>query len=193
MPFTITDSEIKNAIGDRIDEAILEFYTAQARTVQPRIHRRWVLSHNIGETAALLRATSGDTRGKVHAWMIGNSSYKRVRPLRSGESLWTLASNGSLKTVGPDRRDIVKSYRIWAYTQLDTGDDDNNSENTLIAEIEYVANYLSKFPTLGISTQEIKGHSEISFDPIDVFKYGELQVNVAQGQLDLYMYETISG
>lgn len=192
MGLVVKDREIKNAIGDLIEAAVSTYYTGLAKDIHPRVHRRWVLSHNLGESAALLKAIAGEDRGKVHAWMIGNNGYKRIRPTRSGEDYIGLAVNGSLGKVGPNVRYLIKSYRIWCYVQLETGDDDNNSENTLMSEIEYVANHLSKYPTLGITTKEIQGHTELSFEPIDVFKFGEIQANVAQGQIDVYLFEPIT-
>lgn len=191
MAFTITDSQIKNAIGNLIDAAVTEYYTAQSKNVKARIHRRWTLSHNIGESSALLKALDGDDRGKVHCWMIGLGSYKRLRPTRSGESMLSLAINGTLKQKQPDVRYVVKQYKIWAYLQLDTGNDITNSENKLASEIEYVSNYFSQYPKLNLITEEIKGHGELNFENIDTYKFGELQVNVAQGTLDIYMFESL--
>lgn len=191
MGLTITDSEIKNAIGDLIDDAVSAFYTSQGKTVKARIHRRWTLSHNVGESSALLKALEGEYRGKVHCWMIGTGSYKRIRPLRGGESLLNLAINGSLKQQQPDVRYVVKQYKIWAYLQLDTGDDITNSENRLVSELEYVANHLSHYPKLSIASEDIKGHGELNFDNIDTYKFGEIQVNVAQGTLDVYLFESL--
>lgn len=191
MGLTITDSEIKNAIGDIIDNAITAFYATQSRNVKARIHRRWTLSHNVGESSALLKALEGEDRGKVHCWMVGTGSYKRIRPLRGGESILNLAINGSLKQKQPDVRYVIKQYKIWAYLQLDTGDDSINSENKLMSELEFVANHMSNFPKLDLDSNEIMGHSELNFDSIDTYKFGEVQVNVAQGTLDVYLFESL--
>ena len=191
MAFVTTDSEIKNAIGDLIESAVAALYTSQGKNVKARIHRRWTLSHNIGESSALLKALDGDDKGKVHCWMIGTGSYKRIRPTRGGESLLNLAINGSLQQRQPDVRYVIKQYKIWVYLQLDTGNDDTNSENKLVSEFEYVANYLSTYPKLGLNTAEIKGHGELNFENIDTYKFGELQANVAQGTLDVYMFESL--
>lgn len=192
MALTLKDRDIKNAIGDLIDQALAELYVGANPPVNVKVLRRWTLSHNLGESSALLKATSGADVGKVHAWMIGAGSVKRIRPLRGGESYLGLAANGSLKITGPDLRYVIKSYRVWAYLQYRIGDDDDNSENTLMDEIEYVSNHVSKYPLLGLSGHEVKGHTELSFDTIDTFKFGEIQANVAQGQIDVYLYDTVS-
>lgn len=188
MALNITDSQIKNALGDIIKNSVTAMYTAQSANVIPRVHRRWVLSHNIGESSALLKALEGDYKGKVHCWMIGTESYKRIRPSR-GVDMLGLAVNGTLKQRQPDVRYIIKQYKIWVYLQLDTGDDSSNSENRLISEIEYVSNELSNYPKLGLTSEQVQGHGELNFETIDTYKFGELQVNVAKGKLDMYLFE----
>lgn len=188
MALEVTDSQIKNALGDLIKTSVMSLYSAGGANIIPRVHRRWVLSHNIGESSALLKAIEGDYKGKVHCWMIGTEGYKRIRPSRGVDTLG-LAVNGTLKQRQPDVRYVIKQYKVWVYLQLDTGNDDTNSENRLLSEIEYVSNELSKYPKLNLTSDQVQGHGELNFASIDTYKFGELQVNVAKGTLDLYLFE----
>lgn len=191
----VTDAQIKNALGDRIQEAINLLYTGANPSVDVRIHRHWILSSKIGENAAIMTALTGRDKGKVHAWMIGASQIKRVRP-DVKDDFDGMANRGMLKKVGPNRRDLVKTYRVWAAIQYDGGqvgtDEVNNSENALITELEAVSDYLSNSPTLGITDLSLQGHTDLQVDNIDTFSFGQTMVSLAQCSISVYLYKPIA-
>lgn len=188
----VTDSQIKNALGDKIVAALNDLYSTSTNLIP--VYRHWILSHKLGEVANLMKVTSGTEMGKVHGWMIGTSSSKRNRPDTSNDL--SAAHIGKLRKIGPNRRDIIKGYRVWCYHQLDdisTSTEVDNSENRLVTEIEHIAKKIDESPKLGISDFSFQGHSGISFDNIDTFAFGENLINVAQGNIEVYLFQDISG
>lgn len=191
----LTDVKIRQAIASIITSSLNTLYTGQ--DIEIRIYDHWMLGFNLGENAALLRSTEGDNLGKIHSWMVGSHGLSRVRhditesPLQAG-------NRGILKKVGPNRRDLVRNYKIWCFHQLDPGEDgnesNNNSENRLMSEIEYVSDAFSNNPTLGLSADDaqwLHGHTELQFKLIDTFSFGEAKANVAQGVLSVLTYKPI--
>jgi len=196
----IKDFEIRNAIKARIVEALDLFYDNANPLVNPKInvnvYQNWVLAHRSGESAALLRASSGRDLGKVHTWMIGSGGNSRYRPERHGKDLLAYANTGLLKKSGSNRRDVIKSFRIWAYLEYDEGsagnEDIDNSENLLTEEVDYVSKYLSKFPNLGITDLTFQGHGELQVEDMDIINYGDVIANVAFCTLEAVVFDDIS-
>lgn len=180
-----TDKEIRIAIAEVIRTALTSLYTVNPANV----YDHWILSHALGESAALLRPDSGVSKGKVHTWMIGLAGIDRERPDKRD-------NRGSLRKVGPNRRDIVRNYRIWAYYDLDSGTDgsesENNSENNITLELEKVSDAFSLAPILGIDNEWLQGHDELQFHLIDTFEFGETICHVAQGKLAVHLYKPIA-
>lgn len=187
MMTVATDAQIKQALQTQISAALTSLYTGSSPVVVPKVYNRWILSHDLGESAALLRATEGKYKGKIHAWMIGVDALKRSRSDEKNGYM-----SGSFKKVGPHRRDTFRTYKVWAYTQLDTGTDIDNSEDRLAIEVEYVSDWISKQPMLGLVQSAIQGHTELQFPVIDTFAFGEVQANVAQGSITVIMYKDLT-
>lgn len=196
----VKDYEIRNALKARIQEALNLYYDNANPLVNPKIdvnvYQNWVLAHRSGESAALLRAQTGRDAGKVHTWMIGSYGFSRIRPERHGKDLVNYATTGMLKRDGSKRRDVTKTFRIWAYLEYDggsTGNEDiDNSENQLTSEVDFVARYLSKFPTLGITDNSFQGHGELQAEDIDIVSYGEILANVLFGSIEVVIFDDIS-
>lgn len=182
----LTDVEIRKAIKNSINTALEDLYGGE----EVKVLSFWAISQ-IGKSLALLKAAEGDNAGYVQGWMIGSAGISRERPdLKDGHI------KGSLRQKGPGIRNIIKKYRVWAFKELDFGseegvEDDENSETLLVREIDYVADYLSKTPQLGINNSLMLGHSELQFQNIGVFNAGELIVNVAQGTLDIHYSQIV--
>ena len=191
----LTDLQIRNAIKQKIQEGLNLHYTGANPPVDVRLYNRWVLKDRRGQSAALLRAISGRDDGKVHCWMIGTSSIERTRADMHGKTSTGFAMTGSLKKKGPDRRDVVKRYKIYSFQEYNFGTDPDpdavNSENEIVQEFEAVSDYLSKYPTLGLSDPMIQGHLELQAEEIDIFEYGEITANVVIGYIDVVMFRTV--
>jgi hypothetical protein len=177
-----TDVEIRKAIASVIRNALVELYGATLGN-EVIIHDHWLWGFSLGENAALLRVKTGAEKGIIHGWIVGVNSTDRQRPEPKG------GAQGAhhLRNRNPNRRDILRSYRVWCYHQLDTGtaglESDENSENRLAIEIEAVADAFSKLPLMGIDNEWLMGNEELQFPVIDVFTFNNTQANVAQGTL----------
>lgn len=180
---TPSDTQVRANIASIITDALDDLYGS---VTIPRVHGHWILSLNLGESAASVRALSGDTKGKVHAWMIATESVFRERPdIKDG------FNTQSLQKMGPSRRNVVKTYRVWAFRQLETGTEVSNSENNLLSEIEHVSDFIDKSPTLGFTDNSVRGHLGLNFKLIDTFSFGDTLVNIAQGQLSVVFHRHI--
>jgi hypothetical protein len=188
----ITDKQIRQAIALKIKEALKAFYGVDDSDFHIRIHDHWILSSTTGQDQNMVKIRQGEEKGKIHGWMIGLASVTREQPSSAAGD-----SQGArrLKLVNVNRRDTLRSYRVWCYHQLDTGtagnESEENSENRLAAEIEAVADYFSNYPTLGIDDPQMMGHEELQFRPIDTFTFGSSLANVAQGTLDIRIQKPI--
>lgn len=181
MPTPIpSDQQIRANIAQIITDGLASLYSS---LTVPRVHSHWILSLNIGENAAMLKALSGTTMGKVHSYMIGLQSINRERPdLKDG------FNTQSLQKIGPTRRNIVKNYKVWAFRQLNTGTSASNSENDLILELESISDFVDKEPTLRFTENSVRGHTSLNFGNIDTFAMGELQVHIAQGNIAVVLH-----
>lgn len=177
-----TDVEIRKAIASVIRGSLIELYGSTLGN-QIIVHDHWLWGFSLGENAALLKVRDGSEKGKIHGWLIGLNSVQRQRPQPTN----TPQGAHHLRNRNPNRRDVLRSYRVWCYHQLDTGtvdlESDENSENSLAIEIETVADAFSKLPLMGIDNEWLMGNEELQFSLVDVFKFGEVQANVAQGSL----------
>ena len=185
-----TDIDIRKAIAATIRTALVDLYGSTDGN-EIIIHDHWLWGFSLGENAALLRVKSGAEKGKIHGWLIGLNSVQRARP----NPVSGAQGSHHLRNRNPNRRDILRSYRVWCYHQLDTGtagiESDENSENRLALEIEAVADEFSKHPLMGIDNEWLMGNEELQFAPIDVFKFGEAQANVAQGTLGVRLQKPL--
>lgn len=196
----VKDYQIKKALGDLIKAGLDLHYDNANVLVNPKVdvnvYRRWMLYGKRGESAAILRVATGRDAGRVHTWMIGTDDISRQRSDMHGKDPLAFANTGSLKKTGPNRRDTIKSYKVWAFLEYSDGtdgtDDADSSENMLIDEIDYIAGYLSKFPTLGLTDSSIQGHTELSFSNIDVYDYGEVRANVALGTISVVLFNNFN-
>lgn len=185
-----TDIEIRQAIASIINSSLISLYGSDMKV---RVHDHWMLAQALGEDAGALRVLEGAEAGKIHAWMIGLSGVGRTRPDVSQNEM----GNARLKTVGPKRRDTLRSYRVWCYHYIDSGtsgsESTTNSDSILSTEIEKVADAFSLNPTLGISNPFIQGHKELQFAPIDTFAFGKGGLaNIAQGTLEVVVYRDLT-
>lgn len=177
-----TDVQIRQAIASVIRSTLVDLY-GNTLGNEVIIHDHWLWGFSLGENAALLKVRAGTEKGKMHGWLIGLNSVSRDRPE---------PKNGAqglhhLRNRNPNRRDVLRSYRVWCYHQLDTGtagsESDENSENRLAIEIEAVSDAFSRLPLMGIDNEWLMGNEELQFSLIDVFNFGGTQANVAQGSL----------
>lgn len=184
-----TDLEIRKAIANTIRLGLRKLY---GDTVGDSIiiHDHWLWGFALGENAALLRVQTGVNKNLIHGWLIGLSGVSRERPSPQSNSTNRQGAH-YLRNSNPNRRDLLRSYRVWCYHQLDTGTSDNNSENRLALEIEAVADEFSLSPLMGIDNIWLMGNEELQFSPVDVFKFGEAQANVAQGTLNVRLQKAL--
>jgi len=185
-----SDVDIRKAIASVIRGALVELYADDDLANEVKVHDHWLWGFALGENAAVLRVTNGVEKGKIHAWMIGVQAVTRQRPVSQSEVPNRQGAH-RLRNMGPNRRDILRSYRVWCYHQLDTGTTDENSENRLTIEIEAIADAFSRNPLIGIDNVWLMGAEEIQFSPIDVYKFGEAQANVAQGTLNVRLQKPL--
>lgn len=177
-----TDVEIRIAIASVIRGALIDLY-GNTLGNEVIIHDHWLWGFSLGENSALLKVRTGAEKGKMHGWLIGLASVNRERPEPRGG----MQGAHHLRNRNPNRRDILRSYRLWCYHQLDTGtagqESLENSENRLAIEIEAVSDAFSRLPLMGIDNEWLMGNEELQFSLIDVFSFGGAQANVAQGSL----------
>lgn len=181
-----TDVEIRKAIAATIRKSLISHHGTDLGS-KIIIHDHWLWGFALGENAALLRITTGIEKGRIHGWLIGLAAVSRTRP----EPRNTKEGVHRLRNINPNRRDLLRSYRVWCYHQLETGTSDDNSENSLALEIEAVADEFSRSPLMGIDNEWLMGNEEIQFSPVDVFKFGEAQANVAQGTLGVRLQKPL--
>jgi len=185
-----SDIEIRKAIASTIRGALVELYGATLGN-QIVVHDHWLWGFALGENASLLKIREGTEKGKIHGWLIGMNSIirQRPRPINSPQGAH------HLRNRNPNRRDVLRSYRVWCYHQLDTGtanlESDENSENSLAIEIEAVADAFSRSPSMGIENEWLLGNEELQFPLVDVFKFGEVQANMAQGTLGVRLQKAL--
>lgn len=179
----VTDVQIRQAIAATLRNALVELHGAELGN-QIRIHDHWLWGFSLGENIALLRVKEGTEKGKVHGWIIGLNAVSRNRP---GQSTETSQGQYHLRKNNINRRDILRSYRVWCYHQLDTGESADNSENRLALEIESVSDAFSKNHLLGLTNEWFMGHEDLQFPLVEVFDFGDIQANVAQGSLGVRM------
>src|SRR5574343_362211 len=185
-----SDVQIRQAIASVIRGALIELYGSTLGN-EVIVHDHWLWGFSLGENAALLKIRTGKEKGKMHGWLIGLGSVDRQRPEPKG----TAQGAHHLRNRNPNRRDVLRSYRVWCYHQLDTGtagsESDENSENRLAIEIEAVADAFSKLPLMGIENEWLMGNEELQFSLIDVFSFGGAQANVAQGSLGVRLQKPL--
>lgn len=176
------DVEIRKAIAATIRAALVKLHGSTLGN-QIIVHDHWLWGFSLGENAALLKIRDGAEKGKIHGWLIGLANINRQRPGPAPNA----QGNHHLRNRNPNRRDLLRSYRVWCYHQYDTGtankESDENSENRLALEIEAVADEFSLSPLMGIDNPWFLGNEELQFPVVDVFKFGEFTANVAQGNL----------
>ena len=133
-----TDVQIRKAIASVIRDALVDLYGSTLGN-EIIIHDHWLWGFSLGENAALLKVRTGTEKGKMHGWITGLNSVGRDRPEPKG------GAQGAhhLRNRNPNRRDVLRSYRVWCYHQLDTGtagsESHENSENRLAIEIGRVS------------------------------------------------------
>ena len=175
-----TDTLIRQSIAGVIRKALVNLY-GSSKGDAVIIHDHWLWGFSLGENASLLKVTTGEELGLIHGWLIGLSGVSRARPDANN------AKQGvhHLRNRSINRRDVLRSYRVWCYHQFNVGTSAENSENTLASEIEEVADELSRTTLLDIDNPSMMGHEELQFAPIDVFHFNGIQANVAQGTLNV--------
>jgi hypothetical protein len=183
------DVEIRKAIAATIRAGLIKLYGSPLGS-EVIIHDHWLWGFALGENAALLKVETGVDKGKIHGWLVGLQSVTRMRPQPQGDVPNRQGAH-RLRNSNPNRRDLLRSYRVWCYHQLMTGDSDDNSENRLALEIEAVADEFSRSPLMGIDNEWLMGNEEIQFSPIDVFNFGESMANVAQGTLNVRLQKPL--
>ena len=171
------DKEIRSAIKSIIDTGLNTYYSG---LTNPRVYSRWIIDLTVGDNPNSLKALTGSTQGKIDAYLIGIDGIDRSRPDQKDGYL-----TGSLQKIGPNLRIIRKSYKIWRLKQLITGTEDENSENDLVQEVEYIGDEFSKYPDLKLNNNAIRGHGELQFTQIDSVSFGKEAVLLATGYLEV--------
>lgn len=188
----ITDSTIKNALGNSINTALTNFYSPTVIALP--VYRHWILSNKIGEVLNLMKPRTGLDANKIHGWMIGVAGRESYRPVT--DDVLSLARKGQLRKVGPAIRDIKRRYRVWVYKQYSDGqpgsEETINSENQLMSELDFVTDYLDGLPTLNITDRRFQGHNGLQFSVIDTFNFGDTMVNLAQGEIEVIVRNDIT-
>lgn len=182
----VTDAQIREAIGATLRNGLRKIYSTEIADAVV-IHNHWVWGFNIGENASVLTVDSGPEEGIIHGWIIGLAGLSRARP--SGSGGLDLQGQHRLRKTGINRRDVLRTYRIVCYHQIDTGIDSTdvlaNSENKLANELDIISDEFSLTPTLGLDNPNLIGHEELQFSPIDVFRFDDVKANTAQGTLGI--------
>lgn len=186
-----TDTDIRKALAQVIRTALVSLYGSTLGN-EVVIWDHWPLAFNLGESGSVVMVYEGIEQGIIHAWAIGLNGISRKRP----EAKINDQGTNRLKTVGPSRRDQVKTYRVWCLRQLDLGtaghESDDNSESILSTEVDVVADAISLSPLLGITNPWLQGHEEIQFSPIDTFIFSEQMVNIAQGNINIVLQRPLA-
>lgn len=178
----IRDYDIRNTLANKITTSLATFYTGTNRIV--RVHDHWIIDIEVGESANILKAVEGITKGKVDSWVIGVDSIGVIRPDEKDGYM-----SGVLKTRGPARRDQTRRYKLWRGIQLNNGTSASNSENELTDELDFMGDAIANDPTLGLS--QIQCCSEFQWDPIDTFQFGKDSVLLAVGFIEFKVYRQL--
>lgn len=140
-----------------------------------RVYSRWPLKYDIGKTVTLLESSSED---RVHAWIISINKASPYNEKAGGNNLqWDL------------------TVRIWGFLGYEYGlDDDDNAQNILEEEARKVAQVIfMNRKHLGMDdTQALKDVGYLNFTDIDTHGFGEDDVIVAQGELNITLSEFFS-
>lgn len=184
MPAPPSAFEVQNALATTIQTEL----TAQL-LAHVRVQNRWILDLDTEESAAALKVIAVHAeRGKIHGWMVGLDGKTRRRP----ESTSGLPGAGSLKKVGPNRRDISYTFRVWCCHQLDTGTPDENSEKRLDVETDIIADAIDLSPLLGLPPDWMQGHEGLQFGRIGTFKFGQTMASVAMGNIVVRVFRPLN-
>lgn len=186
-----TDTDIRIALSNIIRTSLVGLY-GSPKGNDVVIWDHWPLAFALGEAGSTITVFQGVELGIIHSWAIRLSGISRKRPTSDVNNM----GSARLKTVGPNRRDQIKTYSVWCFRELELGtegsESTNNSEAILSTEIDTVADAISLSPTLGLTNPWIQGHEEIQFSPIDSFIFGENMVNIAQGSLSVVLQRPLS-
>ncbi len=140
-----------------------------------RVYDRWPLKFNIGKTAELLR--SDTDAGKIHAWIIGINKAEPYNDRSGGENLllWDL------------------DVRIWGFMGYEYGIDSANPQNDLENECRKIAQViqLNKIHLTMDISQCLKEVGYVQFEDIDTQGFGQDDIIVAQGMLEVKLKETL--
>lgn len=140
-----------------------------------RVYDRWPLKFSVGKTAELLRSDADS--GKIHAWIIGINKAEPYSDRSGGQNLilWDL------------------DIRIWGFMGYEYGVDSANPQNDLENECRKITQVIQMNNvdlTLDIA-QCVKEVGYVRFDDIDTQGFGQDDIIVAQGTLEVKLKETL--
>lgn len=197
----VSNTQLRKAIASNIQQAVDDLYITNGidSDMQVVIRDHWILTTNVGRTAAILKPREGTDFKKVHGWLIGSASKLRQNE-RVGDDALNLfkfnrgCSSGKIEQ-DINRRKVVETFKIWTFQEMDVGTPDDetneNSENRLTREIEHVVRWFSKYLLLGIDDKDFYGHTEMQFQEIGQYNFGESIVSGAKGSLTVAYYDRI--
>lgn len=146
----------------------------QAVAPTARVYERWPLKFDLQRTAELLKSDSDG--GKIHSWIIAVSKAVPYNDRAGGNILlWDL------------------TLRIWGFMGYEYGIDSSNPQNDMENECRKVAQVLAMNRVdLTMDTSRcLKEVGYIRFDDIDTQGFGQDDIIVAQGELDVKLKETL--
>lgn len=141
-------------------------------TTNARVYSSWPLKYDIGKTVSLL--TSKADGNRVHAWII---SIARAVPYNN--------------KAGGNNLEWDLTIRIWGFLGYAYGTHDDDTQSELEEEARRVSQTIFvNRAHLGLeSTSALKEVGYLKFEDIDVHGFGESDVHVAQGELNITLSE----
>lgn len=145
-------------------------------TPHAKVYDRWPLKFDVGETAELLKSSSIEDNGRIHAWIIGISSAIPDEDRVGGTALmWNL------------------TVRIWGFIGYEYGVDSDNPQNTIETESRKLTQIirLNRDHLTLDNTQCLKEVGLLEFPDIEAQGFGRDDIIVAQGELAIRLKEVL--
>lgn len=160
-----------------IEPSWMDLRTALQRCIKlaapaAKVYARWPLKFDLARTAELLK--SSEDNGRIHSWIMGVSKATSYTD-RNGPHIliWDL------------------TIKIWGFIGYEYGIDDDNTQNVLEDECRKIGQVLA-YNREHLSLDNTSGLKEVGwirFEEIDTEGFGQDDIIVARGELDIKMYE----
>jgi hypothetical protein len=145
-------------------------------TPYAKVYDRWPLKFELGATAELLKSTSVQDGGRIHAWIIGvQSAIPNTDRVGGTAIFWDL------------------TIRVWGFIGYQYGVDSDNPQNTLETECRKLSQivFMNRDHLTLDNTQALKEVGFLEFPEIEAHGFGRDDIIVAQGEVMIKLKEVL--